>query len=49
MRIKGSIGNRNKEQVPVYKFLKEAIIRRFGEDFYEELDAAAQYLKENKS
>jgi hypothetical protein len=29
--------------------LKEAIVRRFGEDFYEELDAAAQYVKENKS
>ena len=34
-----------KEEVPVYQFLKEAIIRKYGEDFYEELDAAAQYLK----
>ncbi len=35
----------NKEQVPVYRFLKEAIIRKYGEAFYEELDAAANYLE----
>ncbi len=35
-----------KVQVPVYQFLKEAIIRKYGEDFYEELDGAAQFLKE---
>lgn len=34
-----------KEQLPVYKFVKEAIIRKYGADFYEELDAAAQELK----
>lgn len=34
-----------KEQVPVYQFLKDAIIRKYGEAFYEELDAAAQHLK----
>ena len=33
-----------KEQVPVYVFLKDAIIRKYGEDFYEELDGAAQFL-----
>lgn len=38
----------NKEKVPVYQFLKEAIIRRYGQDFYEELDGAAQFLKEQK-
>ncbi len=32
------------EQLPVYRFLKEAIIRKYGEEFYEELDAAAKYL-----
>lgn len=37
----------NKEQVPVYKFLKEAIVRRFGEDFYDELDGAAAFMKGN--
>ncbi|KAA3634052.1 MAG: DUF3109 family protein [Bacteroidetes bacterium] len=35
----------NKEQVPVYKFLKEAIIRKYGEEFYAELEAAANYLE----
>ena len=38
----------DKEKVPVYQFLKEALIRKFGEDFYEELDGAAQFLKEQK-
>lgn len=32
------------QQVPVYQFLKEAIIRKYGEDFYEEMDAAAEYV-----
>lgn len=35
----------DKEKVPVYRFLKEAIIRKYGEDFYEELDAAAEHLR----
>lgn len=34
------------KQLPVYQFLKTAIIRKYGTDFYEELDAAAQHLKE---
>ncbi len=34
-----------KEQLPVYKFVKEAIVRKYGAAFYEELDAAAQHLK----
>jgi len=37
-----------KEKVAVYQFLKEPIIRKYGEDFYDELDAAAQYLKKEK-
>lgn len=37
-----------KEELPVYKFLKEAIVRKFGEEFYHELDAAAEFHKENK-
>lgn len=36
-----------KEKVPVYRFLKEAIVRKYGEDFYEELDAAAGFLMTN--
>lgn len=38
-----------KLKVPVYKFLKEPLIRKFGEEFYEALDATAQHLKEEKS
>lgn len=37
-----------KEQVPVYKFVKEALIRKYGEDFYRELDAAAAYLRKQE-
>lgn len=33
-----------KLQVPVYKFLKEAIIRKYGKDFYSKLEAAAAEL-----
>ena len=33
-------------KIPVYKAVKDAIIRRFGEDFYAALEAAEQYFKE---
>lgn len=36
-----------KLQVPVYQFLKEPLIRKYGEPFYEALDALAQHKKEN--
>ncbi|PZP46661.1 MAG: DUF3109 domain-containing protein, partial [Pseudopedobacter saltans] len=29
------------------KFLKEPIIRKYGEEFYEALDATAKHLEEN--
>lgn len=32
-------------KVPAYVFLKEAIIRKYGEEFYEALDATAEHLK----
>ncbi len=32
-------------KVPVYIFLKEAIIRKYGEEFYNALEAAAQYAE----
>lgn len=35
-------------QVPVYRFLKDAIIRKYGEEFYEELNAVADYIKSSK-
>ena len=34
-----------KENVPVYKFLKEPLIRKFGEDWYKELESVAEELK----
>lgn len=36
-----------KEKVPLYKFVKDAIIRKKGAEFYEELEAAAQYHEQN--
>lgn len=38
-----------KLKVPAYVFLKDAIIRHYGEEFYETLDQTAQYLKEQKA
>ena len=31
-------------QVPVYKFVKQALIRKFGKDWYDELEKVAQNL-----
>ncbi|MBL7776511.1 MAG: DUF3109 family protein [Saprospiraceae bacterium] len=31
-------------QLPVYQFLREAIVRKYGQDFYDALDGAAQFL-----
>lgn len=33
-----------KEQLPVYIFVQEAIKRKYGDDFYDELDAAAKHF-----
>jgi hypothetical protein len=32
-------------QVPIYKFVKEALIRKFGEDWYMELEKVASTMK----
>lgn len=37
-----------KLKVPVYQFLKEPLIRKFGEEFYEALEAVAVHKKEGK-
>jgi hypothetical protein len=37
-----------KLKVPVYQFLKEPLIRRFGTQFYEALEATATYIKQQK-
>ncbi len=36
----------DREGIPVYRFLKEALIRHCGEEFYEALDATARHIKE---
>ncbi len=35
-----------KHKMPLYQFVKAALIRKYGEAFYESLDAAAQHLQE---
>lgn len=35
-------------KVPVYQFLKEPLIQKFGEEFFETLEATAKHLKQNK-
>lgn len=34
-----------KLQVPVYKFLEEPLVRKYGADFYEALSATAEHMK----
>ena len=34
-------------QLPVYKFLKEPLIRKFGSEWYEKLETAARWLAEH--
>lgn len=36
-----------KLKVPVYRFLKEAIIRKYGTDFYQSLEATAEHMHKN--
>ena len=36
-------------KVPVYKFVKEALIRKFGSDWYAELEQAAELLQSERS
>jgi len=38
-----------KEKIPVFRFAKAALVRKYGEAFYEELEAAAHYLEKEKS
>ncbi len=40
--------NGKKLKVPVYQFLKEPLIRKYGEDFYEALEAVAAHKKTQK-
>ncbi len=38
-----------KLKVPVYEFLKEPLVRKFGTDFYEKLDATAKHIYNTNS
>ena len=40
----------NKLNVPVYEFLKEPLIKKYGQEWYKELEYAAKnlYLAKNK-
>lgn len=40
--------NGQKLNVPVYKFLKDSLIRQFGTEWYEQLEVAAEELKKSK-
>jgi len=35
-------------KLPLYKFLKEPLIRKYGEEWYSEVEATADYLENNK-
>lgn len=35
-------------QVPLYRFLKEPLIRKYGEEWYREVEIAAEYISKNK-
>ena len=45
---KPAVESGKREGVELYKFLKEPLIRKFGEKWYDELEAAATLLKEEK-
>ena len=36
-----------KLKVPVYLFLKDSITRKYGQEFYETLEATAKHMEEN--
>ena len=36
------------EGLPIYKSLRQPIIRRFGEEFYKALECAEELLKQNE-
>lgn len=37
-----------KADLAVYKFVKDALVRKYGADFYDELDSLAQHIQSNK-
>ena len=43
-----AVRNGNFLDVPIYKFLKEPLIRKFGQEWYKDLEYAAKHFDENK-
>ncbi len=37
-----------KLDIPLYRFLKDALIRKYGKEWYTEIEMAAEYLEKNK-
>jgi hypothetical protein len=35
----------DKKQIPVYRFAKDALIARYGQEWYQELESAAENLE----
>lgn len=42
-----AVANGTRLKVPVYRFLKEPLIRAFGKEWYQQLDIAAKELKQS--
>jgi hypothetical protein len=38
----------DKLQVPVYRFVKTALVRKYGEDWYAQLEEADRFIKNSK-
>jgi len=36
------------EKIHLYKFVKDALIRKYGQDFYDELEGAAEFMNSEK-
>ena len=48
MLCSGGCNLGDKLKVPAYVFLKEALIRKYGDEFYEGLDSSAELLKKHR-
>ncbi len=46
---KGGCSLGKKLKVPVYVFLKEALVRKYGKEFYEALEATSKHINQNKN
>jgi hypothetical protein len=37
------------ERIPVYQFVREALVRKYGQEFYEALEGAAQFWRQQRN